>query len=539
VEKNPAFGSRSYLVEKTRIVLLWRSAGVLSGLVIDAAILAFFGLGQQTDAFFAALAIPYLIDSTLAIQFTQVIVPVMAGIRQESGEPSVHAYLNNLITIWLLGVSCLAGVGMALAKLIIPLQVPGLSAQAILLAAHLNVILVWLVPFCGLAALLCGALYSLHHYWLPSATKAINNVCILIVAGLTYRSFGIYALALGHLAGAAVQCAVLWLALSREGFRFRFRFDLRDSRLQETVTLVVYPLGGQILGELRGLLENFCASFYSPGLLSALRYASRIVYAVSGVLMSSVVTATTPMVAHYVAKNDLEEMKKVVRNGVKLLIFMSMPVCILLSFEGEKLIRVLFERGQFSTADAALTSGLIALLTPYILFSRTISIMQTPFYAIKDTKTLVTSMVWSLLVYLVVIVPALYSMGVYGFPLATSLSAVIGTVVICILAHRTFGPMGWKGLSDFGSRMAGAMSVSCAGFIGGDRLSMNLGSDGFIGKCIVAAIPTLSGLIAFGCGALVFRLIKPAEIIKQFALLGSACSLRPLWAAKSAPTDSK
>src|SRR5437867_2046202 len=67
-----SLGSKKYLVEKTRTVLIWRATGVLTGFVLDAAILAWFGMGNQTDAFFAALAIPFLIDSTLSVQFTQV-----------------------------------------------------------------------------------------------------------------------------------------------------------------------------------------------------------------------------------------------------------------------------------------------------------------------------------------------------------------------------------------------------------------------------------------------------------------------------------
>ncbi len=308
------------------------------------------------------------------------------------------------------------------------------------------------------------------------------------MAVLAYQSLGIYALALGYLAGAAVQCIVLWVALAHNGFRFRFRFDIRDSTLRETANLVFYPLAGQVLGELRTLLENFCASFYAPGILSALRYASRIIHAISGVVMSSVVTATTPMVAHYVAEKEMDEM---------------------------------------------------ALMTPYILFSRTISIMQTPFYAVKDTKTLCVSMVWSLLGYLMVIGPLLYFFRIYGFPLGTSLATALGTLVMCFLAHRAFGPMGWNRLSSFAVRMAGAMAISCAGFIGGNLLRTDFGRGGFLGNCIAAAIPSLIGMSAFGIGAVVFRLMKPVEMAQKFALLGSRKLRWPLSTANVDPVDSE
>jgi len=156
--------NNEYLVRKTGIVSVCRVVGVLSGLVLDAGILAFFGLGQQTDTFFAALAIPFMIDAILTVQFTQVIIPMVAGVRKKSGEAAASSYLSNVITVWLVAVSALAGVGMAVSKLVMPLQVPGWPAPAIATAASMNMILVWLVPLCGLAALLSGALYSLHLY---------------------------------------------------------------------------------------------------------------------------------------------------------------------------------------------------------------------------------------------------------------------------------------------------------------------------------------------------------------------------------------
>jgi len=122
--------SRSYLIDKTRVVLIWRGAGVVSGFLLDAAILAWFGMGTQTDAFFAALTIPFLIDGTISVQFTQVIVPMLAGVRQKGGEEAASAYLSNVITVWMVLVSILAGLAMTLSRFIMPLQVPGWSATA-------------------------------------------------------------------------------------------------------------------------------------------------------------------------------------------------------------------------------------------------------------------------------------------------------------------------------------------------------------------------------------------------------------------------
>jgi putative peptidoglycan lipid II flippase len=512
--------SRRYLIDKTRVVLIWRGAGVASGFILDAAILAWFGMGMQTDAFFAALTIPFLIDGTISVQFTQVIVPMLAGVRQQEGEAAASAYLSNVITVWMVVVSMLAALAMMLSKLIMPLQVPGWTATATGMAANMNMILVWLVPPCGLAALLSGALYSLHRYWLSSSVKAINNLGILAFAVFAYKSLGIYALAVGYIIGAVLQCIVLWAGLARNGFQFRPRFQLRDPLLGETAKLVFYPLAGQMLGELRTVIENFCASFYAPGILSALKYSSRIIHALSGVLMSSVVTAVTPTVAHFMAGNQLDEMKKAIRSGIKLLLFLSLPVSLWLIFDGDKLMTILFERGKFSHADATLTGQLVALMTPYIFFSRAISITQTPFYAAKDTRTLVISMVLGFFLYVAVIPPLLYSLGYYGFPVATSLGTALVTVLMCWLARRSFGAMGWHHLREFTLRFAGVAVVTCVGFLVGNQFASDFGWSGFVGKCLRAGIPSFLGFAAFAAGTLVFRLANLDEISSQIGSLG-------------------
>ena len=508
---------KAYLIKNTSIVSVCRIVGVVAGLILDAVILAWFGIGSATDAFFAALAIPFLIDGTLSIQFTQVLVPLLASLRKECGPEGVWTFLSNLINIWLLAASVVACAAMAMSIYIIPLQVPGLNSTALGLAGHMNMLLAWLIPLSGLAAMLQGALFSLHRFWITSSTKAINNICIIGVVLLLYRSVGIYALAVGYLAGFASQCIALWFALRRCGFVYRWTCDWRDPRVKDTARLVLYPMAGQLLGEGRTLIENFLTSFFAPGVLSALRYASRIIYALSGILVGGVVTATAPMVAHYVAEKDSDGMKRSLRNGIQLLVFICLPVGACLAFTGGSLISLMFERGQFSKADVALTSSLMALMTPYIFFSRAISIIQTPFYAVKDTKTLVLGMVLSFILY-VAVTPVLVNwLGVYGFPLATSAATGLGAVAMYALFRRSFGAMGWNQVGNFLLRIGVAIVVTSGGFLLGRQFVVQTGSGNLVNQLIAAGIPSCTGLFAFFLAVL--SLFDVSAISPKLALL--------------------
>ena len=509
----------AYLIKNTSIVSVCRGAGVLTGMLLDAIILASFGIGHETDAFFVALAIPILIDGTLGIQLTQVLIPQLASLEKESIPEGRWRFFSNLITIWLLVASLVAAVATAIAFFIIPLQAPGLAPSATKIAINMSMLLVWLVPLSGVVAMLQGALFSFHQFWLTSSTKAISNICIVASLLALRGVIGIYGLAIGYLFGFAVQCIVLWTALRRRGFVYRWTCDFRSPRVRDTTKLVFYPLAAQMLGECRTLVENFFASFYAPGVLSALRYASRIAYSVSGVLMSSVVTASTPMVAQYVADKNFDGMKRALRSGVQVLMFISVPVCAWLAFTGESLITLLFERGQFSKADVVLTSSLMALMTPYIFFSRAISITQTPFYAIKDTRTLAVGMILSFVFYLAIARPLLFWLGVYGFPLATSLSTALGALYMCVILHRSFGSIGWSKLRSFGARIICVGIATVVALVMIQRFGVPRSDGTLLSKFVAVIIPSLFGAVVFFGTALGLRVINVGDMAERLNLV--------------------
>ena len=96
----------------------------------------------------------------------------------------------------------------------------------------------------------------------------------------------------------------------------------------------------------------------------------------------------------------------------------------------------MFLRGKFQETDVHLTSEILALMAPYIFFTRFVSLSQTPFYAAKNTKVLVLSTIWSFVLYIAIIPVLLRLCGVYGFPLAISLASILTSVIMCVLLKR-------------------------------------------------------------------------------------------------------
>src|SRR5205823_14233724 len=88
------FALNNYLIRNASVTSLLRGIGVVSGLVLDATILAYFGLGKETDALFASMAIPLLIASALDNQTPKVLVPVLTHSFETEGEEATSDLLS-------------------------------------------------------------------------------------------------------------------------------------------------------------------------------------------------------------------------------------------------------------------------------------------------------------------------------------------------------------------------------------------------------------------------------------------------------------
>jgi putative peptidoglycan lipid II flippase len=499
--------SSKYLIRNAGISTFWRTLGIVSGAVLDAVILARFGLGTETDALFASLAIPTLITSALDLQAPKILVPAITRCVESESNEAAYDLVRILITTFSIILCALVLVLSVCGRLLMRLQAPGFQVGALQVGVRLFIMLVWLTLFQGLAPILSSFLFSRHRYLVPSLSKLMTSVPAILFVTLYHARLGIYSVAIGMLVGSVLQLLLLAITARSHGLGFGLSWRPRDARMQGIVKSFGHPLLGHGLSESKMFVENFLASLLGGGNLSVLRYASRIVEAISGVLLGGIVTSTLPLISVYASEKKFGEMKKSVLDAIRLILFLALPISCWLIFTGTPMIVLLFERGRFSGADAAHTALLIALLTPYVIFGRLIGITQTPFYARLDTKTPLLSVILFFAVYISTISLLSKPMGIYGFAIASSFASVMTAVTMSALLHRAFGPLGWKNLKKFGVRMAIVMGLTACAFAVGHTIGARFLAESLADKLIRFLVPTGLGFTAFLGASVAFRLL--------------------------------
>jgi murein biosynthesis integral membrane protein MurJ len=428
----------SYLARKSGVSLFGQGIGTVTGLALDATILAFFGVGLDTDALFAALALPAVFTDTLEVQLPKVLVPILLGSAARQGSAAADRLLLSIGVVMTSLFAGLALVGVWCASWLVAIQVPGFSQEAKELTASLVVLLFWLLPFRGLAAILQSGLLARHCYAVPSVTKAVSQIAtlswiILGLGSLTIEDVGV-GLLVGAIASIALQTVVFWY----QGFSQALpRWNDLVSAWR-ALRLLPVPLVSQGIGEGTLLLENWLTSFLAPGVLSSLRYGTRIATATGGIIVGSVVRAALPVLSAAVARGNRAEVSSRLEEALKLVLLLGGVIFVFFVFFIHPLVALFLSRGRFGSAETATVSLLALMFIPCVVLGRVLGVIQLPFYAnLKMLPTLAGSVV-ALVAYAIAAPLALSTAGVYGLPLARLAALTAAVVVTYRLARSHF-----------------------------------------------------------------------------------------------------
>ena len=505
---------KNYLIKNASITSIGRFAGAGSGVILDALILYSFGLGNNTDAFFAALTLPLILSGILELKSPKVIVPIYTQSYKQEGNEKTSESLCSLLLFSAAILFVISFLGTILSKTMITLQIPGLDPQVIELSAKLSRILIWIIFFRGFSAILQSILYIHHKFIVTSIIRFINNIMAIVIVLLLQKHIGIYAVAYGFVVGSTITPIYLAFVLKGIGFKFKIALKHNDPKLIKTFKLSIYPSIDEILSKSKNIIENLLASYLGAGSLSIIKYASRIVWALTGILMGSIASTALPLITHYTTDNDIKAMKTEVIRALKLLLVMCTPICIFLIFTTEPMIKILFERGKFTADNVKILSMVIGLLSPYVLLSRIGTLFQIPFYAKLDMRTPLIGTVIALFSFSIIVTLTMKKIGIFSFPIAYSGSSIFMSIVMYLVLKRNFGEFGFDQLKGFILKLAAISIFAAIGFYFGNRICSMIYFDNVVWSTYVKlVIPSLLGFGAYIAFAFLTGLIHYQSIV--------------------------
>jgi putative peptidoglycan lipid II flippase len=469
------------------------SFGIVSSVLLDALIMGLFGMGWQTDAYFIAITIPMLLNTIIALQATRVIQPIFISKRETVGDSEAWNFVNLMMTSGTALVTVVSVAGAVCSSLLIRPQAIGSDAALVGLSTQLSVFMFLMLPLSLPIMVLRAVLHSLGSFALPGAMKFIENVFKIVFVVLVGKQLGVMSLVLGSLVGCLCQLWSFYAAARKKGYRFKLVGKFDQPEIRRVYHLMVFPLAGQACAVVVEFINNAIGSMMGAGNVSALRLATRITECFGGLLAGSIVLAAMPTISNSISKGDHARAKEDVRQSLFLLLLVTVPLSVWLALMHKPFIAILYERMKFSSADTVLVSNVLLLMIPYIFLCRLLGLFELPFFAHQDTKTPLMGSIAQAVLYIIVSLLLVGSLGIYSLPIGRSVSYLIASLFLMQLLRRRTGNLGLGKLRKSIVQILFASAVMGAFILAGSWLTPMIPASGFMAKAIDFGLPSFAG----------------------------------------------
>ena len=458
-----------------------------------------FGAGGNVSALDTAMALPKIIYAlVIGGMINSALIPVFSDYAAPERRDELWRLLSLLLTAVAVGVCLFVVAGELLTPQLVSLSAGGLPAADQQLAARLLRVMMPGVLFLSLGGVLSGALYALKRFAFPAFTAVVFNVAIVVFAVLFGRQWGVSSMAVGLLVGAFFQ-----VVLQIPGLRdadIRLGLDLRHPAFRRIGRLYIPILAGLAVDKVAELLSYRLASHTGPASPAWMTYSATIIQFPLGLVGTAISIAILPTLSRQTNRGESAEFKTTLAHGLSLVLALVIPATVGLWVLATPIVKLVFEHGDFTTADTLATVAALRFHLLGLIFAAVDQPLIFSFYARQDTWTPALVGVATVLLYVVLaLAPALFGpLTLNGLILANSLKWAAHAVLMLALLRRRTGGLRGHGL---GRTLFTAALLSAVMGVSVHFIERGLGRavpPGTWGELIVVGVSGLGGLALYG-----------------------------------------
>lgn len=434
------------------------------GMVRDMTFAYFFGRGALFDAWAIAFKIPNLSrrifgEGAASSSF----IPVYS--RALEKDPRQAGRLANTV-LTAVFVLLTAIVAFAWLGLWATMQI-GVELEETRRMLHLTAIMLpYMVLICTVA-LMAGILNTHRHFAAPAIAPTLLN--LFLIGSLVFSGFlmnwpkekMLFLTAWAVLAAGAAQLVIQWIPLRRYGVQIRPAWDVRSEGVRQILRMMGPMILGLTVTQINTLADDIIAKCLSgsaekgetfllfgqtlhypvwAGTVSGLFYAQRLYQFPLGVLGISLATAIYPVLSRQAAQKDETALIRTVRQGLGGAFFIALPASVGMILIGRPLVRLIFQRGEFTAADTLTTAGILYFYALGLCGYFCQQIVTRVFYSLHESKPPAMTALVAVGINICLNLLLIWPLGAAGLALSTALCSYIQVAILLILLRRRFKP---------------------------------------------------------------------------------------------------
>lgn len=437
------------------IILLAKALGLLRDVLVAQA----YGTTSAAVAYETASRLPVLIfDFVIGGVVSAAFIPVFSELLVREGKQAAMRYAASYVNMIFCLSTLLTLAGAVFASPLVSLLAPELAPQTKELAVSLTRIMFPMVICTGLAYSFVGILQSLGEFRIPAFISLVSN--LIMVAYLVFFSErgGIYGLAAAMLIGWAAQAVIQIPKLRALGFRPSLRAGVYSPHIARSLKLALPILIGTWTQPLCSVINTRFASAIENGrAITALGYANRLYTIIVGVFSFVATNLLFPYFSRAAASGDLAQSRRLMTSSARTLSFIIAPIAAGVAVLAEPFSAVIYQRGEFTAADTAMTATALRCYAAGMLFMAVNEVLTKAFFAEGRPKIPMATSLAATAANLV-LVSVLSQFGIGGIALASGAATAIQCLLNAFAMRRLARtPLPAAELADLGKSVLSAL----------------------------------------------------------------------------------
>ncbi len=353
----------------------------LLGFVREILAAAFFGGGPLYDAFVIAFSVPALFRRILGEEmFERAFMPPFERLRSQGETGAAKRLLIRIFIILGIVLLILTALLFLFMPTLIHFLAPGLSTAETVESVRLAKQILPFLILISFSTLIGGVLLFSDRKLIYSTAPAVMNLFIILILLGFHRHFGITALVIAYLSGAAAFLLFQLPAFFKimKSLNLKRGTERNENPLKHSLKQSSHVFFTALANKSVEIVDRIVASLVGSGAISSLWYSFRVVQLPFAVLSLAVSRSIAPELSRLRGSRNYRDFDNAIHLGLDANLFLLVPVTIFFMVFSREVITLFYFRGAFSLKAVDQTSlaffyyalavtpmGLIALLNRF------------------------------------------------------------------------------------------------------------------------------------------------------------------------------
>lgn len=415
----------------------------ITGFLRDVVLAQSFGAGNITDAYLTALNIPVVLFDGISAALGTTFIPMFFKIKESKGQGEVNKFTSNIFNIVIVVSLIFTFIGFIFTPYIVKIFAMGFEGEVFSLSVTYSRILIFAIIFIATNGLISSYLLASGDSYISGLVTIPYNILVIIailIGAMTNSYIMVYGTMIAYIGQLLFQVP----RLLKVGYKHSFKINIKDDNIKSILYLVIPVFFGSYINQINAVVNRSLASTLEKGSITALNYANKLNMFAVGIIAIALTTVMYPVFSKLASGNNMKAFKHNLSKSINIIIILMVPMTIMLMIFSTQIVKILFEEGSFDSRATYLTSTALLYYSVGTTAYGLKDLLAKGFYSLQDTKTPVKNAAISVVVNVILSIVLVKLMGIGGLALASSISAIVTTILLVISLRKKIGKLGFK-----------------------------------------------------------------------------------------------